>query len=138
MFVKACVASILLVSIIYGIYAVSTPTFHVSRLLSANGIDVRDGIVTVALLNDTSSELGNSGHSTYLVSLTPKGYQSLVDQMKTCSTSGDATAMPRFSEFGNTLSFDKANHSIHTIRDRQHLIILCDDFSCSANIITWW
>ncbi len=110
---------------------------YLARVLATHGIYIRGEIVSVSVLSEHSSNLGNSGHRTVRISLTDVGFAELVHKIGTVANAGHHPILP-ISGFGNTLTSETATYTYYSETDEELLVVFADEANKTAEVVIAW
>lgn len=80
---------------------------RIVRVARDHGIEMGGAIVTLELLDSSTTTLGNSGHETYRVAMTENGFQSVLSQIR---QAGTRDTLVDLESFGFTSDSSDVSH----------------------------
>jgi hypothetical protein len=101
-----------------------TDAVRIVRIARSHGIEMGGTIVTLEPLDRSSSDLGNSAHETYRITLTQEGFQSILSQIRKLDSRYEEVEL---KSFGFTTDWSGASHSWVSVRGNNLFVIAIVD-----------
>lgn len=101
-----------------------TDAVRIVRIARSHGIEMGGTIVTLEPLGRSSSDLGNSGHETYRVTLTHEGFQSVLSQIRQLDS---RHAFVELKSFGFTTDWSGASQIWASVRGNKLFVVAIVD-----------